>query len=115
LTDIANPGQRLCVTQEEDDPSITRHRLDLHGTQAALVNAASLPQFTQFDIFMRQLDGKLDKVLMVCHQKPAWHPSIGLTVMLTDRWVFADLPCNLQEFNFEDDIANEADKVDGHV
>jgi hypothetical protein len=74
LTDIANPGQRLCLTQEENDPSITRHRLDLHGTQAALVNAASLPQFTQFDVFMRQLNGKLDKVLMMCHQKPTWHP-----------------------------------------
>ena len=70
LTDIANPGQRICVTKEEDDPSITRHRLYLHGTQAALVYATSLSQFTQFDVFMRQLNGKLDKVLMMCHQKP---------------------------------------------
>ena len=35
--------------------------------------------------------------------------------MLTDRWVFADLPCNLQEFNFEDNVPDEADEVDGHV
>jgi hypothetical protein len=115
LADIATPGQRLCVTQKENDPSIIRHRLGLHGTQAALVNAASLLQFTQFDVFMGQLNGKLDKVWIMYHQKPTWHPSTGLTIMSTDQLVFADLPCNLQEFKLEDNVPNEADEVDGHV
>ena len=43
LIDITNFGQRLCVTQKENDPGITRHRLDLCGIQAALVNATGLP------------------------------------------------------------------------
>ena len=43
LIDVANLGQRLCVAQKENDPSIIRHCLNLRGTQAALVNAAGLP------------------------------------------------------------------------
>ena len=43
LTDIADLGQRLCVTQKENNPSITRHGLDLRGIQAALVNAGGFP------------------------------------------------------------------------
>ena len=43
LTDIADLGQRLCVTQKENNPSITRHCLDLRGIQAALVNAGGFP------------------------------------------------------------------------
>jgi hypothetical protein len=115
LTDIANFGQRLCVTQKENDPSITRHCLDLRGIQAALVNAAGFPQFTQFHVFMRQLNGKLNKVLIICHQGPRWCSSTKLTIMLTNRGVFADLSCNLQQFEFKDNVPNEADEVDGHV
>lgn len=35
--------------------------------------------------------------------------------MLTNRGVFTDLSCNLQQFKFEDNVPNEADEVDGHV
>jgi hypothetical protein len=89
--------------------------LDLRRIQAALVNAAGLPQFTQFHVFMRQLNGKLNKVLIMCHQRPSWCSSTGLTIMLTNRGVLADLSRNLQEFKFEDNVPNEADEVDGHV
>ena len=64
---------------------------------------------------MCQLNGKLDKVLIMCHLEPSWHLSTELTVMLTDRGVLADLSCNLQEFEFEDNVPNEADEVDSHV
>ena len=33
----------------------------------------------------------------------------GLTIMLTNRGVLADLSCNLQEFKFEDNVSYEAD------
>ncbi len=83
------------MTQKENDPSITRNCLDLRGIQAALVNVVGLPEFTQFHVFMRQLNGKLDEVLIMCHQKLSWRLSTGHTIMLTDRAVFADMSCYL--------------------
>lgn len=64
---------------------------------------------------MRQLNGQLNKVLIMCHQGSGRYSSTGLTIMLTNRGVFTDLSCNLQQFKFEDNVPNEADEVDGHV
>jgi hypothetical protein len=43
LINIANLGQRLCMTQKENDSGVIRHRPDLCRIQAALVDSTSIP------------------------------------------------------------------------
>ena len=64
---------------------------------------------------MCQLNGKLNVGLIMCHRDFSWVLSTKLTIMLANRRVFADLSCNLQEFEPKDYMSNEAYEVDGHV
>lgn len=104
------------MTQEKNNSGLAGCCLYVSGTQAALVDDASIPQFSKFHVFVCQLNRQLNKLFVarfnICPQEES---PTRLTSVLANQGVIADLSCDMQELELEHSVPDEAYKMDGHI